>query len=385
MKILYIVEEIPFPIDKNGSTLINYHVIKNFAKNSKLDILTFGEQSDGLLFNEKLNIQLNKTYLIKNNMNFIFFKKLLAIILFKPSFYFLVSSNFLNKLKKIRDENNYDIIFVDSINMEIYTKSFCNNVCISLHDSLSFLYDSIYRNTRNFKKYYYNYLSRIYRKHELMILKNYKKIFFVSKNDYQFLTNEIKHNVHIIPNGVEFPKKLVLSKVKSDSIVFSGVMNYLPNEDACIHFIKYIFPLVKLKIPNVKFKIVGRHPSKKILKYNSSDIVVVGEVENIQAELSKSIIYVCPLRFGAGLKNKILEASSAGLPIVCTEISVNGIDLKNSEHLLISKNDQKFANNIVTLFYDNDLRNRLANNSLNQLKNIYSWNNIINEYNKVLF
>ena len=111
----------------------------------------------------------------------------------------------------------------------------------------------------------------------------------------------------------------------------------------------------------------------------------MGEVENIQAELSKSIIYVCPLRFGAGLKNKILEASSAGLPIVCTEISVNGIDLKNSEHLLISKNDQKFANNIVTLFYDKDLRNRLANNSLNQLKNIYSWNNIINEYNKVLF
>jgi glycosyltransferase involved in cell wall biosynthesis len=112
---------------------------------------------------------------------------------------------------------------------------------------------------------------------------------------------------------------------------------------------------------------------------------VVGEVENIQTELSKSLIYVCPLRFGAGFKNKILEASSALLPIVCTEISVNGINLKNSEHLLISKNDQDFANNIVNLFYDKDLRYRLSKNSLNQLKKIYSWSNVINEYNKVLF
>ena len=53
-------------------------------------------------------------------------------------------------------------------------------------------------------------------------------------------------------------------------------MNYLPNEDACIYFIKHIFSLVKSKVPNLKFKIVGRNPSKKILKYNSSDIDVVG-------------------------------------------------------------------------------------------------------------
>ena len=72
------------------------------------------------------------------------------------------------------------------------------------------------------------------------------------------------------------------------------------------------------------------------------------------------------------------------MPIVCTEISVNGINLKNSEHLLISNNDQDFANNIINLYYDKNLRNRLANNSLNQLKKIYSWDSIINEYNKVL-
>ena len=385
MRVLYILEEIPFPVDKNGSTLINYQVIKNFAKNSKLDILTFGNKNDDILFEKKLDIKLNEIYLFKNNIRFVFFKKILAIMLFKPSFYFLFSNLFFKKLIEIKDKNNYDIIFVDSINMEIYARKFCNDVCISLHDSLSFLYHSMYKNTKGLKRYYFNFFSKIYYNYELNILKKYKKIFFVSENDYKFLTNENKPNVYIIPNGVEFQKKHFLSKTKSSSIVFSGVMNYLPNEDACIHFIKYIFPLVKAKIPNLKFKIVGRDPSKKILKYNSSDIIVVGEVENIQTELSKSLIYVCPLRFGAGFKNKILEASSALLPIVCTEISVNGIDLKNSEHLLISKNDQDFANNIVNLFYDKDLRDRLSKNSLNQLKKIYSWSNVINEYNKVLF
>lgn len=384
MKVLYIVEEIPFPVYKNGSTLMNYQVIKNFAKNSHLDVLTFGNENEELLFEKKLNIKLNEIYLIENKIRFIFLKKIFAIMLFKPSFYFLYSSFFFKKLIEIKNKNNYDLIFVDSINMEIYTKSFCNDVCISLHDSLSYLYYSMYKNTKGLKRYYFNFFSKIYRKYERNILNHYKKIFFVSNNDYEFLTNNKKPNVHIIPNGVEFPKKLILSKAKSNSIVFSGVMNYLPNEDACIYFIKHIFSLVKSKVPNLKFKIVGRNPSKKILKYNSSDIDVVGEVENIQAELSKSLIYVCPLRFGAGFKNKILEASSAGLPIVCTEISVNGINLKNSEHLLISNNDQDFANNIINLYYDKNLRNRLANNSLNQLKKIYSWDSIINEYNKVL-
>ena len=125
MKILYIVEEIPFPIDKNGSTLINYHVIKNFAKNSKLDILTFGEQSDGLLFNEKLNIQLNKIYLIKNNMNFVFFKKLLALLFIVGSFFLLITGFslvlfifgnliFLKNLKKLKLKN-FKKIFLKKI------------------------------------------------------------------------------------------------------------------------------------------------------------------------------------------------------------------------------------------------------------------------------
>ena len=385
MRVLYILEEIPYPIDKNGSTLINYHVIKNFAKNSNLDILTFGNENDKLLFEKKLDIKLNEIYLLKNNIRFVFLKKILAIMLFKPSFYFLFSSLFFKKLIEIKDKNNYDIIFVDSINMEIYTKKFCNDVCISLHDSLSFLYHSMYKNTKGLKRYYFNFFSKIYYKYEFNILKKYKKIFFVSKNDYQFLTNENKSNVYIIPNGVEFPKKLILSKTKSNSIVFSGVMNYLPNEDACIHFIKHIFPLVKEKIPNLKFKIVGRNPSKKILKYNSSDIIVVGEVESIQAELSKSKIYVCPLRFGAGLKNKILEASSAHIPIVCTEMSIAGIHLKDAKHLLVAKNDKNFAEKIIKLIDNQSLREKLVNNSIKQLKKMYSWDSIINQYNKAIF
>ena len=138
MRVLYILEEIPFPVDKNGSTLINYQVIKNFAKNSKLDILTFGNENEELLFEKKLDIKLNEIYLLKNNMKFIFFKKLLAIMLFKPSFYFLFSSLFFKKLIEIKDKNNYDIIFVDSINMEIYTRKFCNNVCAFLFSSSNF-------------------------------------------------------------------------------------------------------------------------------------------------------------------------------------------------------------------------------------------------------
>ena len=94
MKVLYIVEEIPFPVYKNGSTLMNYQVIKNFAKNSHLDVLTFGNENEELLFEKKLNIKLNEIYLIENKIRFIFLKKIFAIMLFKPSFYFLYSSFF---------------------------------------------------------------------------------------------------------------------------------------------------------------------------------------------------------------------------------------------------------------------------------------------------
>jgi GT2 family glycosyltransferase/Tfp pilus assembly protein PilF len=156
-------------------------------------------------------------------------------------------------------------------------------------------------------------------------------------------------------------------------IVFVGNFNHDPNEDAVIYFMEEIWPLVKERVPGLKFYIVGNAPTDRVEAYASDDVVVTGFVPEVIPYLLKAKAFVVPLRYGAGLKGKIGEALSCGIPIITTSVGAEGMDLVHRRSAMISDDPDQFAAMVSEVCSDSDLWDTLSNEGKTLARRNYSY------------
>jgi glycosyltransferase involved in cell wall biosynthesis len=160
----------------------------------------------------------------------------------------------------------------------------------------------------------------------------------------------------------------------SGQIIFTGVMNYRPNEDAVLYFCKEMFPLIKREYPSVEFWVVGQNPSSTVQALSQQPgIHVTGTVEDIRPYLEAAAIFICPLRYGAGIKNKILVAMAMEKPVVATSISLEGIEAQADRDVLVADSPADFAAKVVSILKDGSLARRLGENGHRLVVERYSW------------
>ncbi len=146
-------------------------------------------------------------------------------------------------------------------------------------------------------------------------------------------------------------------------IIFVGGYMHPPNVDAAIFLANEIFPLVRNRITGVKLYLVGSNPPEAIRKLESDDIVVTGYVPDISQYLQGCRIMVAPLRYGSGIKGKIMDSMMNGLPVVTTSIGAEGMDLIDGISVLIAETPEQFASSITELYNNADLWNEISANS----------------------
>ena len=390
MKILYLADKIPFPVYSDGGTLMNYHVMTSLKTEHELDFITF-ESSLSEVKKEFMDSICDNLILVKNDVTLRTSDYLMTIWTFRPPFHNKKSENFLNELTQLVSSKEYDLIFVDGIFMDIYARGIVHpNKVISLHDSLSLLYWTFSKNSpRIILKLYYYFCSKVYEKTELEIVTNYRKCLFVSKKDIEFLQKRVLarfSNCLAIQNGVNRDLiKYKESKPKnSNAIVFTGVMDYKPNVEAVLYFVREIFPLVLNKNPQTIFYVVGKNPTDQIKLLARKNIRVTGFVEDISSYISRCCVYVSPLLSGAGLKNKVLEAMALRIPIVSTSISLDGINVEDEKHILARDSPTGFAESVSRLLYNEKLREQLASNSYELILKEYTWEHVYGLYQEAI-
>jgi glycosyltransferase involved in cell wall biosynthesis len=189
------------------------------------------------------------------------------------------------------------------------------------------------------------------------------------------LSDRIKAGV--LPSGVDCGFfKASQKRLKKDILVFTGVMNTWSNIDAVTFFVKEIFPVIKEKIPSVKFYIVGKRPAASVKKLASENIVVTGEVPDIRPYFDEAAVFVAPFRIGTGLKHKTLEAMAMGVPVVSTTLGANGIQVKSGEDIILADIPREFAEACIKLFNDNQLQDKIVKNAHALVKEKYNWEHI---------
>jgi glycosyltransferase involved in cell wall biosynthesis len=151
-------------------------------------------------------------------------------------------------------------------------------------------------------------------------------------------------------------------------------MGYSPNIDAMLYFCDEILPLIQAQVPNVKLVIAGQHPAPAILKLaERAGVSVTGAVPEVTPYYQQARLSIVPLRAGGGTRLKILESMALGRPVVSTSLGCEGLQVVDQEHLLIADTPVEFAQRVIQLLQDRELRARLAGQARRLVESRYDW------------
>jgi O-antigen biosynthesis protein len=212
------------------------------------------------------------------------------------------------------------------------------------------------------------------RKKELNIYKQADFIWAVTDEDRDvLLTEDHRLNIDIIPNIHKF-KVVNRENIENNSLLFIGNFTHQPNEDAVVYFCEDVLPLIQKEIPRLVFYIVGNAPTAIVKALANETVRVVGWVPDTTPWLSRCHVSVVPLRYGGGMKGKVGEAMSSGIPVVTTPVGVQGMDVVNGKEILVSNSNEEFAYNVVELLRDEVLHKHISANAMTHMKNRYDFN-----------
>lgn len=195
----------------------------------------------------------------------------------------------------------------------------------------------------------------------------------VSEDDKRILKKELpSHPVEVVPNIHKVPALPDVRKRQFGELVFVGSFGHEPNIDAAVYLCKDIMPLILGVYPTARLKIIGSNPTAEILNLASDHVDVLGYVPDTAPFLERAYISVAPLRFGGGMKGKVGEAMSFGLPVVTSSFGAEGFGLESGRDLLVGNTPEDFAGHVIRLLDDSEFYGRIARNGRSFIETHYS-------------
>jgi sugar transferase (PEP-CTERM/EpsH1 system associated) len=210
----------------------------------------------------------------------------------------------------------------------------------------------------------------------------------VSDADRDFFTRIIEPaKITVIPTGVDLDFfQPAAGQEQPHNLVFTGSMDYLPNEDGICYFVEQILPRVRSQLPKVTLTVVGRHPSPRVqrLAATTPGVEVTGGVEDIRPYVQRGSVYVVPLRVGSGTRLKIFEAMAMGKAVVSTTVGAEGLPVQSGKDILLADTPEAFANAVVRLLGDSALRADLGRAARELVVQKHSWASVAQDFESTL-
>lgn len=187
----------------------------------------------------------------------------------------------------------------------------------------------------------------------------------------------VSGKVGVVPNGVDheyFDRRTLANSQRNAGLLFVGAMDYAPNVDAVVYFVKCIFPQIRASVPHSEFWIVGRDPTEEVVRLGSvQGVHVTGYVPDIRPFLEDAAVFVAPLRFASGIQNKVLEAMAMRVPVVTTSEVAAGLEVRDGQDLLIRDNSGAFAQAVISLLVSPGRGEQLCTSARRLVLSRYSW------------
>lgn len=286
------------------------------------------------------------------------------------------------KISDVLRSRRYDLVVCDFLQPSLNVRSITGySTLLFQHNVESVILERYFRTAHDplRKLFWWSQWKKMLR-YEQQACRRFTGVVAVSEVDKENLERKFSlQNVFAIPTGVDTeyfsPRE---ESIEPNSLVFTGSMDWLPNEDAILFFAREILGKVKEHIPNVKLTVVGRNPSRRLLnevkKY--PEISIVGWVSDVRPYISRHALYVIPLRIGGGTRIKAYEAMAMGKAVISTHVGTEGLPLTSGKHVMLADEPQHFAAAVVELLQNHKKRQCLGEAARSFVKRNFAWEKI---------
>ncbi len=383
MKILLIVDHIPFPPDK-GTSIRNYNLLRRIAKAHEVWVVALtspGESREGVSRLMEFckgveTVEIRHSGALEHPL-----MALRYLILGHPiELRHYQSSEMVDRIRQLASRVDFDIIDIVNSYMGLYLEALApelrQKTVLTFIDVVSSAYERISRLEPSLPRKFRTWLySRMMRGWEPYYAERFARCITVSESDRRLLlSSNPRLKMDVVPNGIDtrYYQQLPYPNGKP-ALVFVGGLEYRPNIDAVHYFCLDVYPQIKAALPDLEVWIVGHNPPGEVRALAGDHIHVTGSVNDVRPYYELSTVSIVPLRAGGGTRLKILESMALGRPVVSTSIGCEGLDVVDGEHISVADTSEQFARKILNLLTDEELRKRMIGKARELVVNRYDW------------
>jgi glycosyltransferase involved in cell wall biosynthesis len=223
----------------------------------------------------------------------------------------------------------------------------------------------------NREPFYFRWLFRMEHRrllqYEAFVFDHFENTTIISAQDREFINHPKRHQIAVVPNGVDFDYFQPRQVKKDYDLVFAGNMGYPPNIEGALFLVNEILPHVWKALPRVKLLLAGATPAARIRALEGKNVHVSGWVDDIRESYARAKIFIAPMLISIGLQNKLLEAMAMRLPCITSELANNALGGTHDRNVLV------YANAILRLLKQPEEADRLSEAGHEFVRETYAW------------
>jgi sugar transferase (PEP-CTERM/EpsH1 system associated) len=385
VRILWLKTELLHPVDKGGK-IRTYHMLKELKRDHRVTYLTLDDGSADRDARERASEYCDELVCVPHQQREKFstgFYAELALNLVSSLPYAIKKYESSGMKREISDRlgsGEFDVLVCDFLApaVNVPRQLGCPAILFQ-HNVEAMIWKRHYEvQTNPAKKAYLYGQWRKMLAFEREMCRSFDSVVAVSRDDREFIEREYGASaVYDVPTGVDtdFFQPSGKEHRIAHNVVFTGSMDWLPNEDAIRYFTEQIMPRIKQQIPDVTLTVVGRNPYPALLELSKQDpsIIVTGRVEDVRPYMERAAAYVVPLRIGGGTRLKIYEAMAMEKAVVSTTIGAEGLPVRDGIELLLEDEPESFAAAVVQVLSDEQLAAGLAQRAAATVRSQFGW------------
>lgn len=395
MRILWLKTELLHPVDKGGR-IRTYNMLRELRRSHHVTYLALDDGAGGAEARARAEEYCHELVIVPHRTR----------PKFTPGFYAELAGNVVSSLpyfmKKYESEGmrrevvrlaaggRFDVVVCDFLQPSVNVPDSLPVASVLFqHNVEAMIWRRHYEVQGNPVKKAYLYgqwlKSRAY---ERAACRRFDRVVAVSREDAEVMRAEYGVGaVEDVPTGVdtEFFRPSGREARRPHELVFTGSMDWLPNEDAIRFFAEQVLPLVRRAVPGVSLTVVGRNPSPWLEELGRRDpsVAVTGRVEDVRPYMERAAVYVVPIRVGGGTRLKIYEAMAMEKPVVSTTIGAEGLPVRDGEEVCIADGAEAFAAAVVRLLEDEAEAHALGGRGAALVRGEFGWGRVAERFAEI--
>ena len=401
MHILFLTQVLPYPLDA-GPKIRAYYVLRHLAKQHDVTLVSFVRASDSEESIAHLRQYCKAVHTVhmprskmRDGMHL-----LRSLVTNQP---FIIARDYvpemLNCLSRLLERNNtFDGVHADQLWMAPYAlwvqEAVANGpqptVVLDQHNAVYMIPERLAEGERNpLKRLLLDLEARKMAEYEVEACRRFDHVAWVTQEDYDAVQQK---STDLIPNSGIIPicgdpegKPTIVRKPNGRRVTFLGGLHYPPNAQGICWFAEHVFPQVLAQAPDAVLTVIGKQPPPELITFGipEANLEITDFVVDPLPYLEETAVFVVPLHAGGGMRVKILDAWTWGLPIVSTTVGAEGIKTESNNNILIADTPEHFADATIRMLQEPEWTQQIADAGRLWVETQYNWRITYQQWDKV--